>query len=248
MDREELQKHVFGTYVTLRYGMTFIGALLPIVLYAVGAAYGIPLAGSMSEYYWAKSTAGVVPARDVFVGGLFAVAACLYLYKGFSTRENVALNLAGLFAVGIAIFPMADPSLASDGKFSVHGACGVLLFLCLAFVIWFCPNKTLKMLPPEEVPRFRRAYNALGGVMLASPLSAFIANALLRGRDPAARDSYVFWIEVAGILAFAAYWFTKTREFKITNAMGLALTAQLDASTEKGGVVPAPAVAPPAPA
>ena len=88
MGGNEMQKHVFGTYVTLRLGLTFIGALLPIVLYALGAAHGIGLKGSMSEYYWAKSTGGFVPARDCFVGGLFAVAACLYLYKGFSSREN----------------------------------------------------------------------------------------------------------------------------------------------------------------
>ena len=60
------------------------------------------LAGSMSEYYWAAA-GDVVPARNVFVGGLFAVSACLWLYKGFSPRENVALNLAGLFAVGVAL-------------------------------------------------------------------------------------------------------------------------------------------------
>ena len=97
----ELQKHVFTTYVTLRYGLVFIGALLPIVLYAVGAAYGITLQGSMSGSGGRRR-----PARDCFVGGLFAVAACLYLYKGFSPSENRALNLAGIF--GLAR-PAAEP-------------------------------------------------------------------------------------------------------------------------------------------
>jgi hypothetical protein len=247
MGGNEMQKHVFGTYISLRYGMTFIGALLPIVLYAIGVAYGIPLAGSMSEYYWARSTGGVVPARDVFVGGMFAVAACLYLYKGFSSRENGALNLAGLFAAGIAIFPMADPNLPPDGKFSVHGACGVLLFLCLAFVIWFCPQKTLALLSPEVAARYRKAYNVLGVVMLASPVSAFIANAFWTAGNPEARDSFVYWVEVAGIMAFAAYWWTKSREFKVTNPMGLALVGQLDAATD-GQVAPPPTEASPAPA
>ena len=241
MGGNEMQKHVFGTYVTLRLGLTFIGALLPIVLYALGAAHGIGLKGSMSEYYWAKSTGGFVPARDCFVGGLFAVAACLYLYKGFSSRENVALNLAGLFALGVAIFPMAEPGLPSDGKFSVHGACGVLLFLCLAFVMWFCRHETLDLLPPKEIVRYRRRYNVLGLFMVASPVAAFIVNACF------GRESYIFWIEAVGIWAFAAYWWTKGREFKVKNPMGLAATGQLDAATD-GQVAPPPTEASPAPA
>jgi hypothetical protein len=234
MDRDALQKHVFTTYVTLRYGLVYIGALLPIVLYAVGAAYGIKLQGSMSAYYWAAA-GDVVPARDCFVGGLFAVAACLYLYKGFSPPENRALNLAGLFGVGIALFPMAEPGTPPDGKFSVHGACGVLMFVCLAYVLWFCAHKTLTMLPEADRNRYRRQYRFIGLVMLASPLTAFVMNAMM-----GERKSYIFWAEAVGIWAFAVYWWLKSRELKVTNALALALVAQLDTSSG-GEVLPAPA-------
>jgi hypothetical protein len=237
MDRDDLQKHVFGTYVNMRYGLVFIGALLPIVLYAIGAVYGIGLQGSMSAYYWA-SVGNVVPARDCFVGGLFAVAVCLYLYKGFSSSENLALNLAGLFGVGIAIFPMAPPGTPSDGKFSVHGTCGVLMFLCLAFVLWFCAHKTLTLLPDADRNRYRRQYRSIGLVMLASPLTAFVMNAMM-----GERKSYIFWVEAVGIWAFAIYWWLKSRELKVTNAMALALVAQLDTSSG-GEAVPAPAGGP----
>src|SRR5689334_11009994 len=98
MENEQLQKHILSTYLTLRYGIVLIGALLPIIVYVVGVLHAIPLRNSISAYYWA-SAGNVAPSRDWFVGCLFAVAAFLYLYKGFSVAENIALNLAALLGV-----------------------------------------------------------------------------------------------------------------------------------------------------
>jgi hypothetical protein len=44
--------------------------------------------------------------RNWFVGLLFATGALLYVNQGHSRKEDWALNLAGLLAVGIAVFPM----------------------------------------------------------------------------------------------------------------------------------------------
>jgi hypothetical protein len=77
--------------------------------------------------------------RDWFVGALFAIAACLYLYKGFTPKENRLLNLAAVFAVGVAIFPMNwppknwpppgwpnEPICNTFTAGYVHGTCAVL--------------------------------------------------------------------------------------------------------------------------
>lgn len=102
MHANELQRHFFSTYINLRYGMAAIAFALPIVLFTTGYLHGIPLQDSMSHYYFALSpedaTQKAYPVRTWFVGILFALAAFLYLYKGFSKKENIALNLAGLFA------------------------------------------------------------------------------------------------------------------------------------------------------
>ena len=60
---EKLQEHVFSTYITLRYGVVLIAALLPAVVYGVGRAFGIALQDSISAYYWA-SAAGGTPSRE----------------------------------------------------------------------------------------------------------------------------------------------------------------------------------------
>jgi hypothetical protein len=231
--KDDLPDHVFGTYVSLRYGLAVIGVALPIIVYLIGVANGVKLQSSMSAYYWATQ-AGNAPSRDWFVGCLFAVAACLYLYKGFTTAENVALNLAGIFAVGVAVIPMAWECKVDCERFSLHGTSAILLFLCLVYVVWFRARDTLKLLPEAQRPRYKKLYHVIGLVMLASPLIALALNVLLGGGA-----AYVFFIEAAGIWAFAAYWWVKSRELKQSSATTRAVLGAVKA-TPMGEVVPVP--------
>lgn len=225
MKSNELQEHVFDTYVSLRYGMAIIGAVLPLLLYVVGRIHGVGLQASMSAYYWAPN-GGDAPSRDWFVGCIFVVAACLYLYKGFTMAENLALNLAGVFGVAIAVVPMAW-NCSDCGSFSWHGTCAVLMFCCLAYVVWFRAKDTLSLLPESTAARYRKRYRMIGLVMLLSPLTAFLMNGFL-GRGKA----YVFFVEAAGILAFAAYWVAKIFEFKLSAATRRAVQGELEITPE----------------
>lgn len=222
MERNELQEHIFSTYLNLRYGMAVIAAAFPIVLYVVGRLDGVGLQDEISAYYWASAT-GELRARVWFVGGLFAVAAFLYLYKGFTTRENVALNLAAVFGVGVAIFPMEWECRVDCGRLSLHGFCAVAMFACLVYVVWFRARDTLPFLPDDVDPaRYRRLYAVIGVIMLASPLTAFVLNSLV-----GTRSTYVFFIEAAGIWAFALYWWVKSSEMRHSRATRKALQAQI---------------------
>jgi len=73
----------------------------------------------MSAYYHTAM-------REVFVGILFAVGAYLYLYKGFSAVENIALNLAGTFAICIPLFPTPLPGAAGLIARYAHGTSALL--------------------------------------------------------------------------------------------------------------------------
>ncbi len=97
-----LQKHMESTYFNLRYGLLLIALVLLLVPVTARMFVGIPFQGSLSAYYHAFDAR----FRDIFVGALVALGALLYLYKGFSRDENYVLNLAGAFAVGVAIIPM----------------------------------------------------------------------------------------------------------------------------------------------
>jgi hypothetical protein len=231
--RDELKQHVLATYLTLRIGMGIIAAALPLALVLAGLFAGLGIQGSMSAYYWAGAQPNP-PGRVWFVGGLFAIAAFLYLYKGYTKRENVALNFAALFAIGVAYFPMevnclpndtpADPKLFSycfEG-WNPHGAAAVAVFACLAYVVFFRAWDTLGEMPTSKLRnRFKALYVLCATAMVAAPAVAGFMHVV--------RDNYstvTFWLEATGVFAFAAFWLVKSVEMRISSAEQKAAAGQ----------------------
>lgn len=228
-DASELQAHMLGTYHNLRIGIGVIGIGLPVVLWLGGAiADGEPLRPSMSAYYYSPSM------RDVFVGVLIAIGACLYLYKGFSSRENWALNVAGVMVIGVALIPTSPPG-DKQGFLTVHSSLALVFFAGIAYVAVFRASDTLRLIRDgNRAVRLRRIYRALGIGMLVSPLIAVgVAFALQRSSE---ERSIVFFLEAAAVLMFGIFWLVKSRELRETGASLLALEGKLRASSprEKG--------------
>ena len=223
-----LRDHVFATYISLRYGMVALGIAFPFLLWLGGKLlYSIDLQPSMSHYYFApypeSASVTAFPMRGLFVGMLFAIGTGLFLYRGFTNWENIALNLAGVFAVLVALIPMGIDGKTGGGV-TLHGTCAVLLFCCLAFVAVFCADATVAYLPPDPLlrARFRRRYKQLGIMMLLLPSVAYV---LTMVTDHGSR--LVFLAEALGVWCFAAYWWVKSSEMKASNAERLALDGKI---------------------
>lgn len=143
--------------------------------------------------------------RNWFVGLLFAIGTILYVNQGHSRKEDWALNLAGLLAVGIALFPM--PWDCYHHSFSPHGFCAVSFFLCIAFVSAVCSRDTLVLIKdPKLRANYQKAYIGLAIAMIVSPIAAYVFNFVTSQHSP------VYWAELLGIYAFAGYWCVKTKE------------------------------------
>lgn len=221
-----LDERVRKTYLSLRVGVATLGIALPLLLLVGGSAAGIPWQPSMSAYYHATpqapgpslepcpvaGTPAGLPAgtmRNVFVGILFAVGAMLYVNKGFSKRENWALNIAGVTAFGIALFPMSWCESAS--RFSLHGTFALAFFASILFVCEFCSSQTLRWLRDDvQRRRFRNAYHAIAVLMAVSPLAAFVANLTGSGQS-----HFIFFAEAFGILSFVIFWLVKSYEIRL---------------------------------
>ena len=222
MKRKDLPGHVRATYFALRIGIAALGIALPFVL-AIGGKIlaGLELQDSMSAYY--HGGGGVM--RDEFVGVLCAVGAFLYLYKGYTVLENVALNFAGVFAVGVALFPMQWNCAGPCGRFSLHGSCAVLFFLCIAYVCIFRASDTLSLLENGELARrYRRVYRLLGTAMVLLPLGIFLSSFF---QGPSQSGSWVFFVEAAAVLVFGTYWLVKSREIYRSHSERSALEGRL---------------------
>lgn len=162
----------------------------------------------------------------IFVGLLYAIAAFLYLYKGFTKGENIALNFAAFFAVCVAFFPMEMNCTSTDARDLVcepyycfpginpHGPSAALLFACLAYVMWKRSDDTVKRLKDETLKaRYRALYRTTSLAMVALPLAAGLLH-MVRGDY----STLTFWLEAGGVIAFSTYWFIKSFELKRTFA------------------------------
>jgi len=234
---DQLMGHELRTYHTLRVILAAIGFALPIVVTAAGwyqcqSTVGF-FGGSLSAYYHRLAPFEFLSARDLFAGGLFAAAVCLFSYKGFSTKENVALNLAAVFAVGVALLPTAHGPAAlnlaearnscvtfmgadyhdSSTRAFLHGTSAVLFFLCLAYVSIWRSRDTLRLLDEKKRESYNRRYVLTGAFMLASPVAAVVASKVLTG----SHRIFILTVEALGVWAFSVYWWVKTREMGETN-------------------------------
>jgi hypothetical protein len=75
---------------------------------------------------------------------------------------------------------------------------------------------------PGLATRYRRAYRVLAVVMLVSPITAFVLNLAI-----GPHTSYIFFVESAGIWAFAAYWWAKSDELSHSMATAKVLRGQV---------------------
>jgi len=133
------------SYLLLRTAIGVLGLALPVLvvlgdLWLEGGA-DFPRS-SLSAYYHS----GV---RDVFVGVLCATALFLFTYKAFERNgDNVLTSLAGLAALGVAMFPTTRPSTAAvptalqdllgeRAVAFVHFTCAVVFIGLLGVLSWF---------------------------------------------------------------------------------------------------------------
>jgi hypothetical protein len=224
---EKLQHDILNTYFTLRMGIVFLSTMLPLILYFGGMLWGgiHSLASSMSAYY--GENGGTM--RDWFVGILWTVGSFLYLYKGFSELENILLNIAGGFAVVVAMIPCNcwNDGIGPENK--LHSFAAVSFFGAMALVCLLCANDTITLLPEACQASYKRRYRAIGIVLLASPLAAVTSSYAL-----GQHHQYKFFIEAFGAWTFGYYWWTKSNEFKITSAEKRAALGKLENAPARG--------------
>ena len=137
--------------------------------------------------------------RNYFVGFLFAVGATLYLNKGYSFKEDIALNITAVSAVLIALFPM--PWSGSISKlYWVHGTATTMFFASIAFVSGFCSRDTVSLIASVTQRKiYTTIYSVLAILMIGAPIGVYVTP----------KNNSIYWVEFSGIWSFGAYWIVK---------------------------------------
>ena len=196
------------TYLEVRRTIGILGLLFPFIL-LIGALilFQTGIQSSISNYYHTGM-------RDVFVGMLFVMGFFLFAYKGYERSDNIAGNLACIFAVGVALFPCTPdtgPTIIDHIIGYVHLAFAILFFLTLIYISLFLFTKTNPDKPPTKRKLQRNTvYRICGYAMIVCIALIFVYLIL---PDPIASFfeplNPVYWLETFTVLAFGASWFTK---------------------------------------
>jgi len=205
--QQERNTTLVFSYLTLRKVIGLLGLALPFVLsFGAFAVFRQELQSSISYYYWTGM-------RDVFVGTLFAIGFFLLSYQGYARADNIAGNLACLFAVGVALFP----TMQSDSAAGLPRVLSIVHFLCAAAffgtLIYFCLvlfTKTKSRGRPTRQKLIRnRIYRGCGYLMAVCILLTFVFFLVPPVYSALAPYSPVYWLEAIAIIAFGVSWLVK---------------------------------------
>lgn len=188
--------HIQVSYLTLRRVVGVLGVSLPVVVAVWGLGLCHCLQPSLSDYYSLRT-------RDAFVGILFTIAWFLYAYRGYDRRDDVAGNLACVFALGVALCP----NTGTPVERTVHFGSALCLFLVLAYFALFLFTKSGGAPTPEKRVR-NRVYRTCGVTMLVCIALIGVYFAFLQRTGVSAFDP-VFWLESLTLWAFGVSWFVK---------------------------------------
>jgi hypothetical protein len=186
------------SFMALRKAVGWIGILLPfnlmlgVYLIFKGA---IPLY-SLSQYYYSGM-------RDVLVGALSAIALFLFFYKGYNKWDIWTSNIAGFFALGIALFPTTQTG-QQDLVGKLHFISAAIFFITLACISLFLFTKKDSNPTRQKLQR-NIIYIVCGIIILCSLISLAIYYKFFQSDN----SHFVFWAETIALVAFGLSWLIK---------------------------------------
>jgi hypothetical protein len=210
----------FTNYMFLRKAVGWVGTLLPLILLIANpialsiensSCGAVP--GSVSGYYYS-------PVRNIFVGALCGLGLFLIAYVGYDLGDRLVTDLAGVFALGLALFP-TKPTVASAPAVAcqtvaqvstreqvvgdIHLICAGLMFVFLAWMAVRFTNTDKAWSAPKQLRD--RIYRSCAIAILVCLVAAVITSVLpasVKGPFP-----WLFLFEAVAIFAFGVSWFVK---------------------------------------
>jgi len=204
-----MKSSLVTSYLTLRKLIGFLGISLPFIL-LFGALIVFKtniIEVSISDYYYTGM-------GDYFVGTLFVIGAFLFSYKGYEKKDDIAGDLACLFAIGTALFPTTpiNPSTINKIVGTAHWIFALSFFLILAYFSLFLFTKT----NPNKTPTYRKlkrnnVYLICGSTILISIALIAFVKVVLPSNLEQILGAYkpIFWLESILVITFGISWLTK---------------------------------------
>lgn len=206
------------SYRTLRRALGVLGILLPFLVIVIGRVFGgFGCQPSISAYFHTT-------AREVFTGTLAVVGTFLIAYKGYDQADSRACNVAGVAAIGVAVFPcqsaLAGPRIGifqvlQSWSNGVHVCAAGVLFVTLAAISAFLFTRTherndlqgpIAMTPRK---RSRNAVYRICALIMALALLEIAVSAFVLTEPQQDLYRTTLFGETVALLAFGVSWLVK---------------------------------------
>lgn len=203
------------SYLTLRQAIGWIGLLMPFVVrFGAGLLDGIHTNDSISAYYYTCM-------RDVFVATLVLIGSLMACYRSEDWYENVVTVIAGLSAIGMALFPMPPdfsiqiltryPKLAANARcclntcqFDYHSIFSVIFFAAIFYQVFFQFSGPPNAGKSDQKKSRNKVYKICGFLMFV----AFAAIGIIKVQN---NGGSIFWPETLAVVSFGVAWLVKGR-------------------------------------
>jgi hypothetical protein len=143
------------------------------------------------------------------------MAVFLVAYRGYEGKatilggklrigDNLATNIAGIGAAGVALFPTGPGTGATSRQAIIgvlHRVSAAAFLISLAVVCLYLFTKSAK-------PRRNRVYRICGRVILGC-LVLMVANAVVPKGNLLHSIKPLYWLEAAAVVAFGVAWLVK---------------------------------------
>lgn len=142
-------------------------------------------------------------ARDFFVGSMFAIAAFMAAYNGFSFREMLVAKVTALAAIGVAWFP-TKCAADSYSMPQAHVAAAAVMFAMLATMchIFYRRARNRRTTRANR----RAVLYALCGITILASMGLVIVNHFIGNPIKAVIPRLEFYCEQAALVAFGTAW------------------------------------------
>lgn len=151
-------------------------------------------------------------SQSIFVGFLFAIAAFLFAYNGFSRSEMLMSKFAAVAALGVALFPTSCKGQPEIIPY-VHFGSAAVMFLILAY---FCYVFYKRARAKGHTEANRRAFlYVLCGIVIIASMLLMVFDKVTGGVLSSRILRFVFYCERAGLVAFGISWLTASRTLPV---------------------------------
>jgi hypothetical protein len=181
-----------------------LGMALPWIVATLSLAFGYGFPDSISATYF------VDPCITPFMIILGASGILLFTYKGYDIVDNILNTIAGVFALGVCLFPCAAksgligtfqlPAATSD---TIHMISAIGFFGILAYNSFFQFTKGVPNPTPNKKKR-NVIFRVCGIGMIASFVLLRLANFGIINVP-----HVIWWIEAIALAFFGISWLTK---------------------------------------